>query len=413
MNEIPSASHEPPSYWHSTTPHMTLSVDLPSSADVVVIGGGIVGASTCYWLARAGRQVVLLERSAAAAGATGRNGGFVTIGPAMSYPRAIEQFGEETANAILRLTLENRLLVRQMVAEEHIACDYREPGHLHLALNEQQYREQAQSQVALQKASVTTHLLNRQQTQEYIATPLGSDIIGGMFTPGTALVNPAHLVAGILKAAHRRGARLVQANVTGFAPDNNSVRIETTRGTIHAHAAVVATNAWIPMLLPPFKSVITPVRGQVLAYAPTAPIFTAGMGADISGTGEYWQQTPDGTIVLGGCRAVAPDREIDKQVSQPTPEVQTALEAIFPRLFPALTQLQVRQRWAGLMAFTLDYLPVVDRVPELPAIWVAGGFSGHGMPFATRLGQLVASAVSGADTPELVPFRLNRPTLAQ
>lgn len=392
---------------------MALSSDLPSAADVVVVGGGIVGASTCYWLTRAGKNVVLLERSAVAAGATGRNGGFITIGPAMLYPRAIEQFGEATARAILQLTLENRLLVRQMIAEEQIACDYREPGHLSLALHEQQYHEQEQAQVAMQHAGFNTHLLNRQQTQEYVATPLGQDIVGGLFTPGMALVHPSRLVAGILHAAQRRGACYAQANVTGFTSQVNGVQLETTLGAIRARAVVVAVNAWIPALLPQFKQAITPVRGQVLAYAPVAPVFSAGLGADSSGTGEYWQQTPDGTIVLGGCRAVTPGREAGNLVSQPTTEVQTALEALLPRLFPALAGLQVRQRWAGLMAFTPDYLPVVDRVPQLPAVWIVGGFSGHGMPFATRLGQLVADAVSDADTPELEPFRLNRPTLTQ
>ena len=390
-----------------------LAADLPSSADIVVIGGGIVGAATCYWLARAGRKVVLLERGVAAAGATGRNGGFITIGAAMPYPQVISHFGEETARAIVQLTRENSLLVRHFVAEEQIACDYREPGHLQLAVNEKQYHKQAHSQEALRNAGILTHLLDRQQTQEAIATPLGLEIVGGLFTPGTALVHPARLVAGILHAAQRYGASLVQAQVTGFSQESQGVRLETTSGTISAGAVVVAVNAWIPSLLPQFQQVITPVRGQVLAYEPVPPIFTAGMGADISGTGEYWQQTPDGTIVLGGCRAVAPGQERNEMVSQPTAKVQTALEAIFPQLFPALTGLQVRQRWAGLMAFTPDYLPIVDCVPELPAVRVVGGFSGHGMPFATRLGQLVARAISGEDTPELAPFSLERPTLAQ
>ena len=97
------------------------------------------------------------------------------------------------------------------------------------------------------------------------------------------------------------------------------------------------------------------------------------MSAPITPTGEYWQQRSDGTIVLGGCRAVAPDGDIGIRLNQPTAEVQVALEQVFPRLFPELHGLQVAHRWAGMMAFTRDYLPLVDRVPDMPGVLVVGG----------------------------------------
>src|SRR5207302_213031 len=84
---------------------------------------------------------------------------------------------------------------------------------------------------------------------------------------------------------------------------------------------------------------------------------------------------------------------------------QVALEQVFPRLFPALRGLQVAHRWAGMMAFTRDYLPIVDRVPDMPGVLVVGGFCGHGMPFPLRLGQLMAQALTGKGWPsELLPF---------
>ena len=83
-----------------------------------------------------------------------------------------------------------------------------------------------------------------------------------------------------------------------------------------------------------------------------------------------------------------------------------------PRLFPELAGLRVAQRWAGPMAFTPDYLPVVDRAPGMSGVWVVGGFSGHGMPFGMCLGRALAETVtSGADSSALAHFRLDRPTL--
>ncbi len=154
-----------------------------------------------------------------------------------------------------------------------------------------------------------------------------------------------------------------------------------------------------------------PVREQMLAYAPTAAVFSTGVTADLV-AGEYWQQTPDGTIVIGGCGTVAPGEDIGVWESQPTAIVQEAIEQILPRLFPSLSGLRVVQRWAGLMGWTSDRLPIVDRVPGLPQAYFAGGFSGHGMPFGMRFGHLLAEAVtSGTLSPELAPFRLDRPTL--
>jgi len=98
---------------------------------------------------------------------------------------------------------------------------------------------------------------------------------------------------------------------------------------------------------------------------------------------------------------------------EPSDEVQTALDAGLARLFPTLAGVPVERRWAGLMGFTPDYVPVAGAAPELPGVWFAGGFSGHGMPFAPIFGRLLAEAVATGATPAaLAPFRLDRPGLA-
>jgi gamma-glutamylputrescine oxidase len=90
---------------------------------VVVIGGGLLGAATCYWAARTGCSVVLLERASLAVAATGRNGGFISIGPDEAYVQAIARLGHETARTILDVTLESRTPLRRLLGEEDIACD--------------------------------------------------------------------------------------------------------------------------------------------------------------------------------------------------------------------------------------------------------------------------------------------------
>jgi len=400
------------SYWQRTVSFPTFTSDLPAQADVVVIGGGLLGATTCYWAARAGCSVVLLERASLAAGATGRNGGFISIGPDEAYVQAIARLGHETARTILDVTLESRTLLRHLLGEEDIACDYREPGHLHLALEEDERNMFAQSRLALQQDGVSTEVLEQKQVQELIHTPLGSHILGAWFVPQGALVNPVSFVQGVVGAAQRYGAIPVAAEVLQLSRDGEGIRLQTTQGILHADRVIVATNAWISDLLPQLKEIITPVRGQVLAYQPLPPLFSPGITVDLAGSEQYWQQTPDGTILLGGCRSAAEGKDVGVRSSQPTEAVQHALEQVFPHLFPHLSSLHVEQRWAGLMAFTPDLLPIADRVPDFPNVWVVGGFCGHGMPYGLRFGQLLAEATTKDLIPSaLLPFRLNRETL--
>ena len=403
---------EPLSYWQDTAPTLQLSPHLPTFTDILIIGGGLLGASTCYWLARNGHSVTLLERNIPAFGATGRNGGFVSIGADEPYADAITHLGYDTAHAILQVTLNNQTLLRQVIQEENIACDYREPGHIHLSLTQEDLDVCTRSSLALQHDGIPTTMLEPAQLQAFIRAPIGPRIVGAMLTPHGGLVHPAKLVHGLLAAAQRHGAHIVKAEAQGLHHEKDAIYVQTNMGTISAKCVLVATNAWIAHLLPQLQSVIVPVRGQVLAYEPLQPVFSTGVGVNLSGTGEYWQQAPDGTIVLGGCRTAAEGHDVGIDISEPTRPVQNALEQVFPELFPQLFGLHVSQRWAGLMAFTPDRLPIADSLDEASNIWVTGGFSGHGMPYGLRFGQLLAEALTTQKHPsELYPFRLSRETL--
>lgn len=407
-----STTGEPRSYWHATAPPPVPADELPDGADVVVVGGGLIGCWTAYWLARAGVAVTLIERTAISWGATGRNGGFTGIGSAEGYLGTIARIGHEGARGVWQITLESRHLLRRVLAEEGIVCDYREPGKLALALSDEDMAGIRRSAEAMVADGFTSLPLDRQQVQMLIRTPLSPEIIGGAYAPEHGSVHSARLIAGVALAAQRHGARLCAANVERVAPLGDGVLVQTSRGAVRAGAAVVAVNAWSDELVPAVEGVITPVRGQVITYESVPTVFTTGVNASVTPTGEYWQQTPDGTLLLGGCRADAPGADVGIREPVPTPPVQAALERVYPRLFPQLAGLRVSRRWAGLMAFTPDYLPIADQTPDGARIWFAGGLCGHGMPFGPRLGQLLAEAASSGATPAaLAPLRLRRPSL--
>lgn len=400
------------SYWHATAEPLVPAAALPSTAEAVVIGGGMLGCWTSYWLARAGVQVVLLEATAIGWGATGRNGGFLVGGTAVAYPRLVDLVGTDPAKSLHQITMDGQALAFQTVAEEEIDCGLRRVGTLSLALNENELADPGADTTLLHDDVAALQRLDRQQVQELVTTPLGDRIAGGWFAPNDGTLHSTRYLTGIARAAERHGASLVRASVRSMVPEGDEVRVTTDAGTIVADNVVVALNAWSDTLIPETSGRIVPVRGQILAYEPTAPVFRTAVGADLTPTGEYWQQVPDGSIVIGGCRADAPQGDVGVREMVPTRQLTDRIERILPDLFPDLANLRVARRWAGPMAFTVDRVPVVDRIPGLKHAWFGGGFSGHGMTFGPRLGQLLAETVTAGTMPEiLAPLSLDRPSL--
>lgn len=405
---------EPRSYWHATAPPPVPSDPLPDAADIVVVGGGMLGVWTTYWLAKSGAAVTLIERRAISWGATGRNGGFVSAGLANGFAATAALIGEQATWDVWRLSERGRDIVRQVVADEGIDCDYREDGTVGLILGEDELDVKHASVKELAARGVAVEALGRTELQELIHTPLGDEIAGGVYHRDNALVHSAKYLAGVAAAAGRHGARFCRAEVTTLQTHGDRTLVVTDKGTVRAGRVVVGVNAWTDELVPGLSGVVVPVRGQILAYEPLPTVFTTGVGAAVTPTGEYWQQALDGSIVIGGCRDDAPNKDVGVRQPVPTPDVISRIADVLPRLFPQLTRLKVARSWAGLMAFTADYLPVAGPAPDLPGVWVAGGFCGHGMPFGPSLGELLAEAATiGTTPPALAPLRPDRPSLAR
>lgn len=400
------------SYWHSTAEPMIPESDLPATAEAVVVGGGMLGVWTTYWLAKAGVQVVLLEKSAIGWGATGRNGGFLTGGGAIGYQRMIDTLGHERAKTFCSMSMEGQELPHQVIAEEGIECDLRRNGTLGLALSANELAAMTAEQKLLAEDGFSREILDRDQVQELITTPLADEIVGATFAPTGALVHSSRYLAGLARSAQKHGARIVRATVKSIDAKQDGATVQTSAGSIDADHVVTALNAWTDTVLPELKGVIVPTRGQILAYKPSKRVFTTAIGADTTATGDYWQQTPDGTIIVGGCRGDAPNGDSDVREMVSTPELSAKIELLLPRLFPELTNLEVDRRWAGLMAFTADGLPIVDHIEASDSVWFGGGFNGHGMPFGPILGKLIAESItSGTDSDKLAMLGRNRASL--
>ncbi len=199
--------YERRSFWQATMPPLPdrAGRPLPDAADVVVIGGGYAGINAARELARRGVAVTLLEANTLGWGASTRNGGIVHAGYKWGPRQLVKRYGEATGRALYRETLESYALVKRLIADEGIDCDFRETGHLELAYAPSHVAELAHARDGLASVGVTATVIDRDALHEEIGTDA---YYGGLAVEGSGLLHPGRYFAGLAAAADRAGADL-------------------------------------------------------------------------------------------------------------------------------------------------------------------------------------------------------------
>ncbi len=381
-------------------------------ADVVVIGGGITGAACALWLARDDQRVILLERETVAHGASGRNGGFLLAGTVETYDRAIALYGHERARRLYAFSVANNVMVRALIDEleaRRWPTGYRHTGSLRLADAPEELVEIRAAARLLSEDGWATEVVDETR----LPKRLRGHYMGGSYHPTDGEVQPAKLVSGLAKLAQEAGAIIhEQTPALSLQENSDGVVIETPAGVVHAQKAILATNAWLDDLLPApteaagdAKRIVTPTRGQMLATEPISEkLFDCPIYAHYGY--QYWRQLPDGRLLVGGWRDLAPDRDQVDPTQAPTDAVQQHLEDFVYKTVGLPPSTEFTHRWAGLMAFTANSLPFVGVAPGKQHIFLSGGYTGHGNALAVRCARLVADlacGISNADADLFAP----------
>jgi gamma-glutamylputrescine oxidase len=352
-------------------------------ADVAVIGGGVTGCSCALTLAERGVRVRLYEAGEIAAGASGRNGGFALRGAAVPYDEARRDLGDERARLLMELT------ERSLDRLEALAGDaFRRIGSLRLASGEEEHEALRREHEALLEHGFDVEWV------AHLESPLDRLYAGAILHPGDGAIQPARWVRRLAALAAAAGADI---------REGERVAVEE----LDADVVVVAGDGFIPALLPELP--IQSTRGQVLATEPLRDRLYERPHYARAGY-DYWQQLPDGRLVLGGKRDASFETE-ETDVVETTEAIQAALDAFLEELVgyrPSVTD-----RWAGIWGTTADLLPFVGPVPDRDGVWVAGGYSGHGNALGLACGDLVARAVLDEHPSELELFDPARASRAQ
>jgi sarcosine oxidase subunit beta len=357
--------------------------DQVQSADVVIVGGGIVGSSIAYHLTAAGcRNVLVLEReSAQGKGSTGKSMGGVRAQFATSVNVKMSLY-----SIPFYASFEERL---------GYPCGYRPQGYLFSATNQKHLeylRGNYERQVALGLKDV--QLVSGNDIRRMFPQLRGDDIVGGSFCPSDGFVDPYSAMMGLMAWASEHGAKIWKGTqVTGINREGAGIgSVETSKGSIATHIVVNCAGAWAAEVAS-FVGIDLPVEPLRRMLVPTEPFdefpHTAPMIIDMS-NGFHFR--PEG---LGFLLAWNDPQE--------TPGFKTEFDPAFVEKIlvraadrvPCFERVAVnpKRAWAGLYEMTPDHHPILGPVDGVPGFFLANGFSGHGVMHAPSTGKILGDLI--------------------
>ena len=378
---------------------------LPPAADAVIIGGGCMGASVAYHLARLGvtRSVLLERETALGTGSTGRNAGGVR-----------HQFSSE---ANVRLSIESIRLIRRFAEEVGGDVDFHQHGYLFL-LDTPESVARFETQALMQRRlGVPTELLSPAEAAG-LAPGLNTDgILAASFCAEDGIADPHGVTQGFASAARRMGVEIrCGVEATGIDVERGRVAaVRTTAGTIAAPVVVNAAGPHAGRIgaMAGLDVPVTPQRRHIFIAEPAErgawdrpplPVPASRILVIDVATTFYFHR--EGAGVLFGMADPEERAGFDLTVNWPV------LERIYDvalRRLPALGDAGIAHAWAGLYEMSPDGMPFIGSDPRLPGFYLIAGFSGHGFQHSPAAGRILADIIAGRDPGlDVGPFAIER-----
>ncbi len=416
---------------------------VPDEADVVIIGGGIVGVSTAWFLARRGMRVALCEKGHIAGEQSGRNWGWVRVQG--RDPREVP------------MMLESFKVWRGLAEDIGEDVGYREGGCLYTARKEKEAAKFEHWLSIARDFDLPTRLMSTKE----LADHAGEDArqwVSALFTHTDARAEPHLAAPAIARAARREGADILTGcAVRGLQREAGRVSgVVTEAGEIRAPVVLCAAGAWTSLFcrslgipLPQLKVRGTVARTAATDFALNGNLFDDKIGIRRRNDGGY--TVAHGSILDHGITPTTfryslkflpalryefkvlrlrfgkdffdelrmPKRwSLDEETPferervlnpDPSPSVLRGIRRNLDAVFPAFADVPIVESWAGMVETTPDVVPIIGEEPDIPGFFVATGFSGHGFGLGPGAGKTIAALLAGEDSGiDLKPFRRER-----
>lgn len=378
-----------PESWYAAT-----STPLPAFAplrgevrgDVCVIGGGYTGLSAALHLARAGRDVVLIDAQRVGFGASGRNGGQLGSGQREDQIMLEHLVGRDDAAKLWALGEDAKSLVKSLIQEHDIEC-FLKPGVLSAASDAGGVADLHSYAEHLDKVyGYSVEVLDGPGLQEICPSP---DYKGGLLDRGAGHLHPLRFALGLAKAAAAAGVRIFEGTEAHHIEDGAPAIVRTDRGRISADHVILATNGYTQGLSRKVAARVMPINNFIVATEPLGDRVSEVLCQDVAVADSrfvvnYFRLSHDGRLLFGGGESYG-DRF--------PRNIRAAVRKPMLQIFPSLADVRLDYAWGGTLAITMQRLPYLARVS--PNVLSASGYSGHGVGTAVHAGRLMADALRG------------------
>ncbi len=355
--------------------------------DAVIIGGGILGVSIAYELARAGMtKICVLERKYLASGSSGRCGG------------GFRQQWSTEANTTLAMASVKRL--EGLEEELGYRTEFYQGGYLILAHTEEEER-QFEKNVAMQRSlGLEVDVIDREESRKIVPFINTELFRKATWCPKDGHINPFLLTQGYANAAKRLGAEIhLWTNVTGIMKKSNIFFVMTENGNTYQTPLLFNCAGGFSKGIGEMLNVdipVDPYRHEILVTEPVERLWDP-MVISFS-VGLYARQEMSGGVVMG---MGDPNEPVGTYVGS-SMHFMYEMSRRFSALFPKLDKLRIVRQWAGLYEMTADAQPILGPVDEVDNFIQASGFSGHGLMLAPAVSQLLAGQVVRNEKSEVI-----------
>ncbi|MDE2901886.1 MAG: FAD-dependent oxidoreductase [Chloroflexota bacterium] len=363
------------------------------SADVVVIGGGVSGLTSAYFLAKAGRDVVVVEKGIVGGEASGRNGGMVS-----------ERVDEP---ALIPMAVEAIKIWATLDAELGYPTEFTQKGRLQVAVTEEEMDDLYSERDVALRHGLSAAMVDPSEILDMLPGITGRTL-GGLFFANGGHANSQLTVQALAWAFQDLGGRLYQNTaVTGLrVVDDRVTSVVTTGGAIAADMVVGAAGPQTALLaqLVGVHVPVAPARVEILATAPIERAFDIAL----VGNGLYGRQAASGNLLFGGGAHEWTDVVLTDDPGKPNTPLIRNIARRLAELLPGVADVPVIRSWGGVVEQAPDYMPIID-ILECPSNYVVVTASAHGFGIAPATGKAVSDLVLYGETDiDISALRLSR-----